>query len=198
MTPLMISHLVLWALVIALSLVVFALVRQIGVLHDRIAPTGALMLAKGLSVGEAAPIVAVRDLDGQSRQVGVPREDGRNTLVMFVSPTCPVCKTLLQVLKSSSTERAGLARHPAGQRWRRGRTYRVPATARAGAARLCTLSAARDRLPDQSTALRGASGRPRHRRGARVDQFARASRESFRGEAAGRGLGAGISREARD
>lgn len=102
MTPLMISHLVLWALVIALSLVVFALVRQIGVIHDRIAPTGALMLAKGLSVGEAAPIVAVRDLDGQSRQVGVPREDGRNTLVMFVSPTCPVCKTLLQVLKSSS------------------------------------------------------------------------------------------------
>ena len=47
MTAFMISHLVLWALVIALSLVVFALARQIGVLHDRIAPTGALMLAKG-------------------------------------------------------------------------------------------------------------------------------------------------------
>lgn len=102
MTPLVISNLVLWALVIALSLVVFALVRQIGVLHDRIAPTGALMLAKGLTVGEAAPIVAVRDLDGQSRQVGAPREDARSTLVMFVSPTCPVCKTLLPTLKSSS------------------------------------------------------------------------------------------------
>lgn len=102
MTPLIISHLVLWALVIALSLVVFALVRQIGVLHDRIAPTGALMLAKGLTVGEAAPIVAVRDLDGQARNVGAPREDARSTLVMFVSPTCSVCKTLLPVLKSSA------------------------------------------------------------------------------------------------
>lgn len=102
MTAFLMSHLVLWALVIALSLVVFALARQIGVLHDRIAPTGALMLAKGLTVGEAAPIVAVRDMDGQSRQVGAPREDGRSTLVMFVSPTCPVCKTLLPVLKSSA------------------------------------------------------------------------------------------------
>jgi methylamine dehydrogenase accessory protein MauD len=101
MTAFMISHIVLWVLVIALSLVVFALARQIGVLHDRIAPTGALMLAKGLTVGEAAPIVAVTDLDGAGRQVGAARADGRNTLVMFVSPTCPVCKTLLPVLKSS-------------------------------------------------------------------------------------------------
>ena len=107
MTAFMISHLVLWALVIALSLVVFALVRQIGVLHDRIAPTGALMLAKGLTVGDAAPIVAVRDMEGQARQVGAARTDGKSTLVMFVSPTCPVCKTLLPVLKSSARSEQG-------------------------------------------------------------------------------------------
>jgi methylamine dehydrogenase accessory protein MauD len=97
----MISHIVLWVLVIGLSLVVFALARQIGVLHDRIAPTGALMLAKGLNVGEPAPIIAVTDAEGTARQIGAPREDGKNTLVMFVSPTCPVCKTLLATLKSS-------------------------------------------------------------------------------------------------
>lgn len=107
MSAFMISHIVLWALVIALSLVVFALARQIGVLHDRIAPTGALMLAKGLTVGEAAPIVATRDMDGQHRQVGAPREDGKSTLVMFLSPTCPVCKTLLPVLKSSAKSEQG-------------------------------------------------------------------------------------------
>ena len=101
MTPFMISHLVLWVLVIALTLVVFALARQIGVLHDRIAPTGALMLAKGLSVGQAAPIVTVDDLDGHTRRVGAARDDGKNTLVLFLSPTCPVCKVLLPVLKSS-------------------------------------------------------------------------------------------------
>jgi methylamine dehydrogenase accessory protein MauD len=97
----MLSHIVLWVLVVALTLVVFALARQIGVLHARIAPTGALMLAKGLSVGQAAPIVTVDDLDGQSRRIGAARDDGKNTLVLFLSPTCPVCKVLLPVLKSS-------------------------------------------------------------------------------------------------
>lgn len=101
MTALMISNIVLWVLVAALSLVVFALARQIGVLHDRIAPTGALMLAKGLPVGQAAPIVTVQDLDGRAHQVGATRADGKNTLVLFLSPTCPVCKVLLPVLKAS-------------------------------------------------------------------------------------------------
>jgi methylamine dehydrogenase accessory protein MauD len=102
MSTFSISYIVLWVLVGVLALVVLALVRQIGVLHDRIAPTGALMLAKGLTIGEPAPIVAVTDLDGASRNVGGLRNDGRNTLVMFVSPTCPVCKVLLPVLKSSA------------------------------------------------------------------------------------------------
>ena len=102
MTAFSVSYIVLWVLVAVLSLVVFALVRQIGVLHDRIAPTGALMLAKGLTVGESAPIVSVTDLDGATRSVGGARADGKNTLVMFVSPTCPVCKVLLPVLRSSA------------------------------------------------------------------------------------------------
>lgn len=101
MTAFMMSYVLLWGLVIALSLVIFALARQIGVLHDRIAPTGALMLAKGLSVGQAAPIVTVSDMDGGTRQIGAASADGRNTLVMFVAPTCPLCKVLLPVLKAS-------------------------------------------------------------------------------------------------
>lgn len=107
MSAFMISHIILWVLVVVLSLVVFALARQIGVLHDRIAPTGALMLAKGLTVGEPAPIVAVHDMEGNSRQLGAAREDGKSTLMMFVSPTCPVCKTLLPVLKSSVRSEQG-------------------------------------------------------------------------------------------
>lgn len=101
MASLVISNVVLWALVIALSGVVLALARQIGVLHDRIAPTGALMLAKGLTVGQPAPVVAVDDLDGRRLVLGAPTDGVRNTLVMFVSPTCPLCKVLLPVLKST-------------------------------------------------------------------------------------------------
>lgn len=101
MTPLGVANTLLWVLVIGLSLVVLALVRQVSVLHARISPVGALMLAKGLKVGEPAPTMSVADIDGREVTIGGSRADGRSLLVMFVSPTCPVCKVLLPVLKSS-------------------------------------------------------------------------------------------------
>jgi methylamine dehydrogenase accessory protein MauD len=101
MNPLVISNLVLWVLVLVLAAVLLAVVRQLGVLHERITPAGALMLNRGLTVGEAAPALAVTDLAGQVLQVGATRADGRSTLLLFVSPTCPVCKTLLAAVKSS-------------------------------------------------------------------------------------------------
>ena len=101
MSPLVVANTVLWVLVLALSLVVLALVRQVSLLHARISPVGALMLAKGLRVGEASPVIEAVDLAGVPLTVGGARADGRSQLVMFVSPTCPVCKVLLPVLKSS-------------------------------------------------------------------------------------------------
>ena len=95
MSALAVSNLVLWVLVLVLAAVVLALVRQIGLLHERIAPAGALMLNRGLTVGEPAPIVEVADLDGLAHQVGRARADGRSTLLLFVSPSCPVCEALL-------------------------------------------------------------------------------------------------------
>lgn len=109
MTSLLVSNVILWILVIGLAIVIMALMRQIGVLHERIAPVGALMLAKGLEVGERAPEITVTDLAGESLTVGGTRNDGRTTLLIFLSPTCPVCKTLLPLLKASQkTERAWL------------------------------------------------------------------------------------------
>jgi methylamine dehydrogenase accessory protein MauD len=101
MTALLVSNVALWCLVAALSIMVLALMRQIGVLHERITPVGALLLRDGLKVGEAAPALTVADLGGRSLAVGAARDDGKSMLLMFVSPTCPVCKTLLPVLKSS-------------------------------------------------------------------------------------------------
>jgi methylamine dehydrogenase accessory protein MauD len=101
MTALAVSNVALWILVLVLSAVVLALVRQLGVLHERIAPAGALMLNRGLAVGEPAPVLIVNDLEGQAHQVGAARADGRSTLLLFVSPTCPVCKSLLPAVKSS-------------------------------------------------------------------------------------------------
>jgi methylamine dehydrogenase accessory protein MauD len=99
-TALAISNIVLWVVVLALLLIVLALIRQLGVLHERIAPAGALMLNRGLNIGERVPMVDVEALDGSSLRIGVPREDRKSTLLVFVSPTCPVCKSLLPVVKA--------------------------------------------------------------------------------------------------
>lgn len=90
----------LWIVVVVLVFVVVALARQIGILHERIAPAGALHLPKGLRVGEAAPVIEATDIEGRRLEIGRARQDGRATLVAFVSPTCPVCKSLLPVLRS--------------------------------------------------------------------------------------------------
>jgi methylamine dehydrogenase accessory protein MauD len=106
-TALTVSNVVLWVLVLILAAVVLALVRQVGVLHERLAPAGALMLNRGLNVGEAAPAIDVADLDGRNHQVGSARSDGRSTLLLFVSPSCPVCKALLPAVKSSRRDERG-------------------------------------------------------------------------------------------
>jgi methylamine dehydrogenase accessory protein MauD len=104
LSALAISNLVLWVLVLVLSTVVLALARQLGVLHERIAPAGALMLNRGLTVGEPAPVLELADLDGRAHRLGSPRADGRSTLLLFVSPSCPVCKSLLAAVKSSASD----------------------------------------------------------------------------------------------
>lgn len=101
MSALAVSNVVLWALVLALAAVVLALTRQLGVLHQRIAPAGALMLNRGLTVGDPAPVLELAALDGRELKIGAARDDGRSTLLLFVSPTCPVCKTLLPAVRSS-------------------------------------------------------------------------------------------------
>jgi methylamine dehydrogenase accessory protein MauD len=97
---LIVSNIVLWIAVIALSVLVFALVRQIGVLHERVAPAGALLGSGGPRVGEAAPVMKIDDWSGRAVTVGGVADDGKSTLLFFLSPTCPVCKTLLPVLDS--------------------------------------------------------------------------------------------------
>jgi methylamine dehydrogenase accessory protein MauD len=101
MTALAISNIVLWLVVIGLTLVLLALTRQLGVLHERIAPAGALMINRGPAIGEAVAVLDVLDLQGRELRIGAARADGRSTLLLFVSPTCPVCKALLPVVTSS-------------------------------------------------------------------------------------------------
>jgi methylamine dehydrogenase accessory protein MauD len=105
MTALLVSNAILWVAIVVLSLVVLALARQIGVLHERVAPAGALTTRAGPAPGEAAPAVEVETLDGRTLRVGGASPQGRRTLLFFLSPTCPVCNTVLpSVLRVAASE----------------------------------------------------------------------------------------------
>jgi methylamine dehydrogenase accessory protein MauD len=106
-TALLVSNIVLWIVVVALLVVVLALLRQVGVLHERIAPVGALVVGKGPTLGEAAPLLELADIDGRPVRIGGVRADGHGTLLLFVSPTCPVCKTLMPAVRSSRAAERG-------------------------------------------------------------------------------------------
>jgi methylamine dehydrogenase accessory protein MauD len=91
---------------LGLAVLVFALARQIGVLHERIAPMGAMTSDQGPAVGELAPPLSMVTLAGSRIEIGGPGTAVRSRLLLFVSPTCPVCKKLLPIARSfASAER---------------------------------------------------------------------------------------------
>ena len=97
MTIMMISQGLLWGVVVLLSLTVLALARQIGVLHERVAPAGALINGAGPGVGEQAPRLEVHAIGGNAVTVGARLATGRAMLMLFVSQTCPICKKLIPI-----------------------------------------------------------------------------------------------------
>ena len=91
---------VLSLLVLGLIVVVFALARQVGILFERITPVGAMVNDSGPKVGETTPAFLLPSLTGGQVQIGASA--AKSTLLFFLSPTCPICKKLVPVLKSMS------------------------------------------------------------------------------------------------
>lgn len=98
LTVLIVSQILSWIVILGLGLSLLALARQVGVLHMRVAPAGALMTGKGPVVGEAAPVMEAVTLDGAALALGKPT--GRKQLLLFVSPHCPLCKELIPVARN--------------------------------------------------------------------------------------------------
>jgi methylamine dehydrogenase accessory protein MauD len=101
---LVVSNILLWVGFLAMVLVNLALARQIGVLYERVAPAGALMMNQALEVGRRAPELSVPDLDGELLEVGAA--SGKSQLLFFLSPDCPVCNELTPVLTSAARAEA--------------------------------------------------------------------------------------------
>ena len=103
---LVISNLILWVVVVFLGVLAFALVRQIGVLYERVAPAGALMLNQTLRPGEAAPELDVLTMAGKTLHIGGPRDPARLRRVSVISASRRVCRPL----PVSASKRALLAK----------------------------------------------------------------------------------------
>lgn len=92
----------LWGVVIILALTVLALARQVGVLHERVAPAGALLSGSGPGVGERSPRLEVHTLAGNAIAIGGNANASRALLLLFVSYSCPICKKLIPVAQDFS------------------------------------------------------------------------------------------------
>ncbi len=77
-----------------------AVARQVGVLHMRVAPAGALTPRHGPAVGSKAPRLLVPTLDGARMEIGGALRTGQRRLLFFVSSQCPICKKLIPYARS--------------------------------------------------------------------------------------------------
>lgn len=100
MTALIASQIFSWIMILAMGVALLALARQVGVLHMRVAPAGALTTAGGLAVGEQSTAITARTLDGTTAIVGGPAKQSGLRLLMFVSAQCPLCKSMIPTAKS--------------------------------------------------------------------------------------------------
>jgi methylamine dehydrogenase accessory protein MauD len=106
MSFLVASQIMLWIGLLVLGVVCMALARQIGVLHQRIAPAGALSLRQPLKLGEPAPEMVLPGLDGSPVKIGGVRA-GRSQMLLFLSPDCAICETLLPAVRSAQGAERG-------------------------------------------------------------------------------------------
>ena len=101
------AFLVQWILLVVLAVVVVALARQVGTLHLRLGPRGALEIDdEGPQLGEAPPAHPAQLYGGGSVSIGGP---GPIRLVMFASPTCSICVQVLPAIPPAAAAARALA-----------------------------------------------------------------------------------------
>lgn len=94
-TLIAISSLAAWVLLFAEAVVLFALVRQIGVLHARVAPRGSRDTGRdGPPVGSQPPQMELLTITGDSLWIGT--ETPKPATYLFVSLTCSLCQDVLR------------------------------------------------------------------------------------------------------
>ena len=87
------------AVLVALLFIAFiALSRQVGILFERISPVGAMINNNGPQLGETPNPMTLMSLN--QGEITLGGAQAKSTLVLFVSPSCPICKVLLPLINS--------------------------------------------------------------------------------------------------
>ena len=84
--PWLAAFVALWVVVCVLSIAVVALLRQIGVLHQRIAPMGTHFAGEG------------PELDSPAPGIGIEWSQSALTILLFTSGTCTLCREMKPAL----------------------------------------------------------------------------------------------------
>lgn len=89
-----------WMVIIGLGVLLLGVARQVGVLHRRLGPAGALVTNASAKTGDLVEALTVDTIDGFPRAIGGSNSSGKSTLIAFVAPNCPVCSRLIPIYKS--------------------------------------------------------------------------------------------------
>ena len=94
------SYIALWAVVLVQGVLIFLLLRQLGVMY---LGTAQGVARDGLAAGQRAPDFTLPDLEGQP--VSLADFQGVPLLLVFGSPNCAPCRTLIPDLNVFAHER---------------------------------------------------------------------------------------------
>lgn len=91
-----VSYCLLWIIVIAQVAVILYLARQLGLLYIKVGPAGARMMNVGPKLNEQIAPTYLSDIRGRGLVLGAAGD--RNTLLLFLSPSCSTCVEIAKSL----------------------------------------------------------------------------------------------------
>ena len=182
---------VLWLVVVGLAVAVLALARQIGILHQRLPQAGALKLGTGAAGRGSGAGRRGERLHRSPLRIGGADPSNADTLLVFVSPSCPVCKTLLPALRSIRRREQPRVRSSWGAT-DRGSSTRTSSRPNTWASSPTCCPRRSDRLRRRSPAARRTDRWRRYRPRQRAREFARAPRQPVRSTRARGRFAAGV------
>lgn len=101
-TAFWLSYIAIWLLVTLQIVLTIALARLVGQLNRRLPPSGARLIDPGPEIGDVVEAFDGTDLQGRAVSFQFP--SNRGLLVLYLSPHCSQCTTMLPAVKRFSVE----------------------------------------------------------------------------------------------